>query len=333
MSFPVSTSPALTALVTRANARPALRGAMGLALVLIASSSVQVSAVLSRSLFDHLNPLSVSGLRFAIAATIMIAVIRPRITGRTTNEWFAIGLYGLAIASMNIFMYQSLAFLPLGVAITLEFLGPFAVALLASRKPRQALFAFLGLAGVVLIARPSADFAPIGLVFGCLAAIALGSYVLIADRIAQRGGGVAELALAFGVAALATAPFAASAVPSIRLTDAPVLLISAVLGCVLAFTADFLAVQVTGARTVAILLSLDPVLAALIGAFALGEHLDALTLAGMAAVATAGGLAAFTSGHTPHSACRSDCHAVLNDTAPDPVSATPTRATSESSTP
>lgn len=119
------------------------RGALGFGLVLLASTSVQVSAVLSRTLFDRLSPMSVSGLRFAIAALCMVALVRPRVTGRTRSEWMLIALYGLSIGSMNVFMYQALTALPLGVVITLEFLGPFAVAVLASRRPRQALFAML----------------------------------------------------------------------------------------------------------------------------------------------------------------------------------------------
>lgn len=286
------------------HSRPIARGLVGVALVLVASSSVQVSAVLSQSLFDHLAPVQVSGLRFAIAAVCVVAWIRPSLRRRSRSAWLAIALYGTSIAAMNVFMYQALAFLPLGVAITMEFLGPFAVAVFASRRPRQALFAVLGLIGVVLIARPSAAFDPIGLIFGALAALSLAAYILLADRIGQRGGGAAELALAFSVAAALTFPFAVPAVGSLVWADAPILVVSALLGVVLAFTADFLAVRVTGARTVAILLSLDPVLAAVVGALLLGEHLDALTLVGMACVSGAGALAAFTRDAVPDSRAR-----------------------------
>lgn len=146
----------------------------------------------------------------------------------------------------------------------------------------------------MLIARPSAAFNLTGLICGVLAALALAAYIVLADRIGQRGGGSGELALAFVVAAILTSPFAVTAASSLVWSDAPTLALSALLGVVLAFTADFLAVQVTGARTVAVLLSLDPVLAAAIGAIALGEHLDRITLAGMVCVSIAGALAAFT---------------------------------------
>lgn len=276
-----------------------VRGGLGLLLVLIASSSVQVSAALSQTLFDHLSPFGVSGLRFAIAAACVLLVIRPRVRQRSRGEWVTILLYGSSIAAMNVCMYRALVHLPLGVAITLEFLGPFAVAVFASRKPRQAIYAVLGLVGVIVIARPSADLDLVGLVFGGLAAASLAAYVVVAERIGKRGGGASELALAFGIAAVLTSPFAIASLPALRWSDAPILGVSALLGVVLAFTADFLAVKITGARTVAVMLSLDPVLAAIIGAVALGEHLDSLTVVGMVCVAVAGGLSAFASGTSP----------------------------------
>ncbi|MFC6233821.1 DMT family transporter [Leucobacter soli] len=283
---------------TIAHAPASTKGGIGLLLVLIASSSVQVSAAFSRTLFDHLDPFGVSGLRFAIAATLMLSVVRPRLRGRSRADWTMILLYGTSIAAMNICMYRALVHLPLGVAITLEFLGPFAVAILASRRPRQAAYAVLGLIGVVVIARPSADLDLLGLLFGGLAAVSLAGYVVVAERIVPFGGGASELALAIGLAAILASPFAIAAVPSLRWSDAPILGASALLGVILAFTADFLAVRIVGARTVAILLSLDPVLAAIIGAVALGEHLDALTVTGMVCVAIAGGLSAFATGRT-----------------------------------
>lgn len=285
--------------VRPAQSPPHARALFGVLLVLLASSSVQISAALAQTLFDRLGPLGVSGLRFAIAAMFMLLLVRPKLTGRTRSQWMLIGLYGMSIAAMNVFMYQALAFLPLGVAITLEFLGPFAIALLTSRRPRQAMFAVLGLVGIVLVVRPTATFDVTGVVFGMLAALSLAAYIVVAERIGERGGGTAELALALGVAAVLTSPFAVTAVGALVWADAPVLVASALLGVVLAFSIDFLAVKVAGARVVAILLSLDPVLAAVIGAVALGEHLDRLTLIGVICVSVAGGLATFTRNVAP----------------------------------
>lgn len=314
MSTPTTPLTRRAAFIARAYPQGRLsRGLLGVTLVLIASSSVQISAVLAQSLFNHIDPFGVSGLRFAIAAAAMYLIVRPRFRGRTRAAWLLIMLYGASIAAMNVFMYRALIFLPLGVAITMEFLGPFAVAILASRKPRQALFAVLGLVGVVLIARPSAGFDLVGIVFGALAAASLAAYIVLADRVGERGGGAQELSLAFIVAAVATAPFSLSAVGSLVWADAPILAASALLGVVIAFSADFLAVKVTGARVVAVLLSLDPVLAAAIGAIALGERLDLLTLAGMICVSLAGGCAAFMRESTvPGDATRTDTNAEAN---------------------
>lgn len=269
-------------------------GAVGL--VLLASLGVQLSAILAHGLFDRAGALGVSGLRFAIAAAMVLVIVRPRLAGRSRAEWFAIALFGLAIASMNAFLYLALANLPLGVALTLEFLGPFAVAVTAARRPRAALFPLIGFAGVVLIVRPSGDLAVQGVVFGLLAAAALAGYTLLAERVGRITRGFDGLALGIAIAAILTAPFAITALPSMVATDAVPLAASALLGVVVAFAADYLAVRLSSARTVAVLLSFDPVLAAILGAVLLGQALDIPTIVGIVLVAVAGGFSAALAG-------------------------------------
>lgn len=268
--------------------RRALTAAAAAGLVLVASLGVQLSAILAHGLFDHISPAGVSGLRFAIAGVVALAIVRPRLRGRSAGRWAAIGCFGVAIASMNAFLYLALERLPLGIALTLEFLGPFAVAILGIRRPKAALVPVAGFVGVVLIVRPTGDLDVWGVAWGLLAAVALGAYALRAERVGRAERGFEGLALALGVAAVLMSPFAASAAPALRWADAPVLGISALLGVVVAVAADTAAVRLTSARTVAVLLSLDPVLAALLGAVLLGQALDGVTWAGIALVAAAG---------------------------------------------
>jgi inner membrane transporter RhtA len=208
---------------------------------------------------------------------------------------------------MNAFLYLALERLPLGVALTLEFLGPFAVAVLGARRPKAALFPAIGFVGVILIVRPSGSLDVWGVVWGLLAAAALGAYAILAERVGREERGFEGLALALAVAAVLTAPFAAASAPALRLGDAPVLLASATLGVVIAFAADTAAVRLTSARTVAVLLSFDPVLAALLGALLMAETLDALTWTGIVLVAVAGGVSAALAGRNP-SAVHRDRH-------------------------
>ncbi len=275
---------------------PRSRGVRALALVLTASLGVQVSALIAHTLFDRLGALGVSGLRFAIAAALACALVRPRWRGRSAAQWLAIASFGLSIASMNLFLYLALERIPFGIALTLEFLGPFAVAVIGARRPSTALFPVVGFIGVVLVVRPSGDLDPLGIVFGALAAIALAGYTLLAERVGRHEAGFDGLALAFVCAAVVTSPFAVTALPRATWGDAGALALCAVLGVVVAFAADFLAVRSTSARTVAVLLSFDPVLAALLGVLVLGQSLEAWTWFGIVLVAIAGGASAALAG-------------------------------------
>ena len=275
---------------------PLRRALLGFGVLLIASTSVQVAAVISHGMFDRLGPLGVSGLRFGIAAVIAAAVVRPRLSGRTRAEWLALLAYGTAIAAMNVCFHLALEFVPLGVAITIEFLGPFLVAALGVRRPRLVIFPLLGLGGVALIARPTPEVNPIGLVAAGVAGAALAAYTLLAERIGRtapadrpRSSPLHDLAIAVVVAALLTAPFGVAALPSVEPRDLAPLGTAAVLGVLIAFACDMLAVRLTSARTVAVLFSFDPALAALIGMLLLGQVLDPLTIAGIVLVCVAGG--------------------------------------------
>lgn len=265
------------------------RPLLGLVLVLAASTGVQVSAVLAHGLFDRLGPSGVSGLRFAVAAVVMMAVLRPNPFRLDRRRWIAVLALGAAIAAMNVSLYSALDHLPFGLALTLEFLGPFAVAAAGVRRPRMAVFPVLGLIGVALVLRPSADLDPWGLVWAAAAAVSLGAYTVLTEKVGDNGSGVGDLALSLVVAALLTAPAAVQALPAVLPADLPVLLVAAILGVALAFSADLQAVQVTSARTVAVLLSMDPALAAIIGTVALGQHLDGWSLLGIGCIAVAGG--------------------------------------------
>ncbi len=275
---------------------PRSRGVRALGLVLAASLGVQLSALLAHALFDRLGPLGVSGLRFAIAAALACVLVRPRWRGRSPLRWAAIACFGASIASMNLFLYLALHRLPFGIALTIEFLGPFAVAVIGARRPSAAIFPVVGFLGVVLVVRPSGDLDPLGLAFGAFAAAALAAYTLLAERVGREERGFDGLALAFVFAAVLTSPFAFAALPAVRGTDAGILTLCAVLGVVLAFAADFCAVRLTSARTVAVLFSFDPVLAALLGLGFLGQALDAATWLGIVLVAVAGGGSATLAG-------------------------------------
>ncbi|MGH3705397.1 MAG: EamA family transporter [Agromyces sp.] len=289
------------------------RALLGFGVLIIASTSVQVAAVISHGMFDRLGPLGVSGLRFAIAAVVAAAVIRPRLTGRTRAEWLALLAYGTSIAAMNVCFHIALDFVPLGVAITVEFLGPFLVAALGVRRLRLVIFPLLGLGGVALIARPTPEVNSIGLIAAALAGGSLAAYTLLAERIGRsapadrpRSSPLHDVTIAVVVAALLTSPFGVAALPSVEPADLAPLGVAAVLGVLIAFAFDMLAVRLTSARTVAVLFSFDPALAAIIGMLLLGQMLDPLTIAGIVLVCVAGGATIHLASSAPEPAGAGD---------------------------
>lgn len=257
-------------------------------LVLTGSIGMQVAAVLAIGLFATVGVLQTSSLRFAIAAIVLLAFFRPRIKGRSRDEWIGIALYGVAMAAMNIFLYLAIDRVPLGIATTIDFLGPCLVALAASRRMREGLLALAALGGVALIAGFGGPLDALGLVFAAIAAVCFGLYTLLAARVGKSEGGLPSVALSVSIAAIITLPISLPAVPKVQAAEWGILALSALVGMALAFTVDTMAGKLTSARVIGVLFAFDPVVGTLVGALWLGQLLTAPAIAGIALVVIAG---------------------------------------------
>lgn len=257
-------------------------------LVLVGSIGMQIGAAISLSLFADLGAAGTSGLRMLIAAAIMLALFRPRLRGRSRDEWIGIVLYGTAMAAMNMLLYQAIDRIPLGVATTLDFLGPCMVAFLASRRLREGLLAIAAFAGVVLLAGFGGPFDPIGLVWGALAGVSFAGYTLLAPRIGKTEGGLQSVALSVTVAALLTTPFSLPVITQVQPAQWGLLALSALVGTALAFSVDTIAGRLTSARILGVFFAFDPVMGTLVGVLFLGDVLTVTALAGIALVVVAG---------------------------------------------
>ncbi len=287
--------------VTAASPRGRVLQAIGF--VTVGSAGLQISAALSAGLFSSLGNATVSSLRFLLAAPLMVLIFRPNLRGITRTEWLNAAVLGGAMALMNLALFAAIDRLPLGVAISLDFLGPCAVALLAAKRVRDGLCALGALGGVVLIAGPGGHFDAAGFGFGLLAALGFAGYTLFSERVGKSNGGVATLALSVTVAALLTLPWGIGAIPTVTGREWLVLLISAVLGVVLTFSVDTIAAGRTSARVVGTLFSIDPVLGALFGLVLLDQQIGLITWCGILLVAASGALLVwFTSGTTKREA-------------------------------
>ncbi len=266
-------------------------------LVLVAIASVQSGAALGRTLFDDLGAAGVTLLRLGLSALLMLAVLRPAVRRWTREAWVAVLLLGGAMGAMNLVFSLSLRTVPLGVAVTVEFVGPLLLALVQTRRWLDGLWALLAGSGVVLLgADPSGAPLP-GLALALLAGLFWAGYILASARVGQVVAGVDGLAVALGVAALLVLPFGAGGASAVL--DRPSLLVAAlgvaVLSSVLSYGLELVALRRMPTRVFGVLMSLEPAAAALAGLLVLGQQLGAREVVALLLVSTAS--AGVTLGH------------------------------------
>lgn len=259
------------------------------ALVLLSIVSVQVGAALTKVLFAAVGPAGAVFLRTAFGALILLLFWRPRFAGQRSAGFGTIIAFGLALAGMNLAFYAALERLPLGAAVTLEFIGPLGVALLASRRPIDFLWGLFAVVGIVLLGPLDGHLDPRGVAFALLAGVLWGLYIPLSARTGRIYPGVSGLTLAMGAAALFSAPLGLVA-GGAHFLDARVLLFGlgvAFLSSALPYALELSALRRLPARTFGILLSLEPAAAAIVGAVALGESLTPRAFLAIGMVITA----------------------------------------------
>lgn len=258
---------------------------------------IQVSAALAKGLFDVVGTVGTSGVRMAVAAVLLLCLTRPVLTGRSRREWLGIVLYGVAMAAMNVLFYNAVARLPLGIAVTLEFLGPFCVAVLGTRARWQALFPVVALVGVALISDPTGGMNLAGMAWALGAAVAFGGYTVLAGFVGSVSTGFSGLALSVSVGALVLAPFSVFAVPRVPGAEGWVLVaLSSMIGVALAFGLTYTATRLTSPRVTGTLLAVDPAMGALVGAVAFHEPVTVSVGLGIGLVVLAGAAVTWLAG-------------------------------------
>lgn len=273
---------------------PGRRGALGpVGLVLAGGVSVQFGAALAVTLMPRTGALGVVTLRLMAAAVVLLLVCRPRLRGHSRTDWGTVVVFGLTMAAMNGLFYQAVDRIPLGPAVTLEVLGPLALSVLASRRAVNAVWAGLALGGVFLLGGGGGggfgDLDPIGVAFALAAGTMWAAYIIFSVRTGRRFPQADGLALAMAVGALAFLPFGIVESGSRLLDPVTVGLGAAValMSSVLPYTLELLALRRLPASTFAILMSLEPALAALAGFLILHQTLSALQALAIALVIAA----------------------------------------------
>lgn len=283
-----------------AGARGARRGTVGaVGWVLTGAVSVQVGAAVAALLFPRAGVAGVVTLRLVIAALVLVVVCRPRLRGHTPGDWLVVGAFGVALAGMNALFYQAIERIPLGVAVTVEVLGPLVLSVLTGRAATRWLWAALALGGVVLLGRGGVDaLDPVGVGFAVGAAAMWAAYIVLSARTGTRFPRADGLALAMALAAALTLPWGVVASGAALLDPVTLGLAAAVavLSSVLPYTLELLALRRLPTSTFAVLMSLGPALAALAGYLILGQALVAVQLLAIGLVVVAGAGAVRTGG-------------------------------------
>ncbi|MEJ8643802.1 EamA family transporter [Streptomyces sp. MS1.HAVA.3] len=271
------------------------RGLGPVALVISAGISVQFGAALAVMIMPRAGAAGVVTLRLAAAALVLLLLCRPTVRGYSRSDWGTVLAFGVALAGMNGLFYQAIDRIPLGPAVTLEVLGPLALSVIVSRRLVNVLWAGLALGGVVLLSGHGGG----GLGFGSLdplgAAYALGAgamwaaYIVFSARTGRRFPQADGLALAMAVAAVLSLPLGIVEAGSDLLVPSTLALGLgvAVLSSVLPYTLEMLALRRMPAPTFAILMSLEPAIAATAGFLVLNQAMSALDALAIALVIAA----------------------------------------------
>jgi len=259
----------------------------GAACVLGGAVAIQSAAALAVGAFRALSPAATSGFRVLPGAVVLTAVLRPRLRGRSRAWWAGVVAFGVAAAAMNLCFFQALARLPLGTAVSIEFLGPFGLAVARGHGARHRALSVLGFAGVLLLARPGGGVTWLGALCALGAAAGWTAYTLTSQRLGAVSEGLDGLAVALCVASAVTLPFSASRLSWLTWPLAGRVVAMSLLSVVVGFGLELLALRRLRAADVAVLFSLNPAVAFVIGWVALGQHVAATALLGGLAVVLA----------------------------------------------
>lgn len=257
-------------------------------MVLIGIASVQLGAAFAKDLFAITTPTALAWLRLCFASLIFLTFARPRLRGRSVRDWTVVGGYGLALAGMNWAIYASFARIPIGVAVTIEFLGPLAVAVAGSRRARDLIWVGLAAVGVALLGLQPMEPDWIGLGLALLAGALWACYILLAGPTGRIFEGVSGVTVASIVGAVLLAvPALTLGTPVFNPHVLAVALAVGLLSSVIPYGLEMVALRRMKPGLFGILMSLEPAAAALFALLVLGEGLSPIEIAAMGCVVVA----------------------------------------------
>jgi inner membrane transporter RhtA len=253
--------------------------ATAIVFLIISMLSIQIGVSIAKQLFAWVGPAGTAALRTSLAAALLVLLWKPWRHGLSSRALRAIVPYGLSLGCMNLLFYLAVARIPLGIAVTLEFMGPLAVSLLGSRRMLDFLWALLAVAGIGLILPLQQTGRAIdlgGVAFALGAGTCWALYIVFGQRASSAGHGGQATALGMSVAALVVFPWGVGSVvghggePRLWLLALAI----AVFSSALPYSLEMVALKQLPAKTFGILMSLEPVVAAMVGLSVLHERLS-----------------------------------------------------------
>jgi inner membrane transporter RhtA len=260
-------------------------------LVLASIGSVQFGAAFAKTLFDELGAGGTVFVRTLVAAIVLVLIFRPRLTGHSRSDLRLALVFGLVLAAMNFCFYSSIERIPLGIAVTFEFVGPLGVAVFGSRRPLDLLWVVLAAAGILLLSDlgSGGGLDRLGVALALFAGVLWAAYILLSARMGRAFPGGAGLAIAMVVATVPLAPVGIADGGSELLV--PELLLAGVavglLGSAIPYALELEALRTMPVGVFGVLMSLEPAVAALAGFVVLDEGLVTRELVAIALVVAA----------------------------------------------
>jgi inner membrane transporter RhtA len=260
------------------------------ALVLTGVAAVQFGAAIAKSLFDDLTPTGVVALRLFFGSILLGLLFRPRIRNRPAAELRLASAFGITLVSMNLCFFEALDRIPLGIAVTLEFVGPLGVALIGSKRTADFLWVAMAAAGIALLAPGIGNgLDGVGVAFALAAGVLWGVYILLGARVGRAFSGPTGLVLAMSVGACVAIPLGIASAGSSLLE--PTLLVAglgvAILSSAVPWSLELEALRRLPTHVFGVLMSLEPAIGALVGFVVLGERLGLRAISAMVLVVLA----------------------------------------------
>jgi inner membrane transporter RhtA len=258
--------------------------------------SVQFGSAIAAKLFAAVGPSGAVLLRLSSASVILLLLWRPQIRAFDRRQLALAAAFGLVLAAMNLSFYGALARIPLGVAVTIEFVGPLTVALLGSRRPRDLIWVTLAVGGILALTRGgTSGLDGGGVALALLAGVFWGCYILLSARVGRTFRGGTGVALAMPVAALLALPLGLAS-GGVNLLEPRSLALGCAVGMLssaIPYSLEMEALRRLPAQVFAVLMSLEPAVAAIAGLLVLGQSMAPREVGGIGLVVIASAGASF----------------------------------------